>query len=95
MAAARAGIPQAIVPHLLDQYYWGQRVRKLGIGPPPLDRSRLNVDRLARMIGRVAGSAAMRAKARALAVPLKRRQGALTAADWILHDWLSVRAAGA
>jgi hypothetical protein len=55
----------------------------------------LNVDRLARMIGRVAGSAAMRAKARALAVPLKRRQGALTAADWILHDWPSVRAAGA
>jgi vancomycin aglycone glucosyltransferase len=31
-AAARAGKPQVVVPHLYDQYYWGRRVRDLGIG---------------------------------------------------------------
>ena len=31
-AAARAGKPQVIVPHLYDQFYWGHRVRQLGIG---------------------------------------------------------------
>ena len=84
MAAARAGIPQAVVPHLLDQYYWGQRVQKLGIGPAPLDRKRLDSERLPRTLETIAGSAALRARAQALAVPLRRRNGALDAAHWIM-----------
>jgi vancomycin aglycone glucosyltransferase len=31
-AAARAGAPQAIVPQIVDQPYWAERVAKLGIG---------------------------------------------------------------
>jgi len=31
-AAASAGAPQLVVPHLYDQYYWANRVRRLGIG---------------------------------------------------------------
>ena len=31
-AAARAGAPQVIAPMFNDQFYWGQRVRDLGIG---------------------------------------------------------------
>ena len=30
-AAARAGAPQVILPHLLDQYYWARRVEQLGL----------------------------------------------------------------
>jgi vancomycin aglycone glucosyltransferase len=30
--AARAGVPQIVAPHLLDQFYWGARVTDLGIG---------------------------------------------------------------
>jgi vancomycin aglycone glucosyltransferase len=30
--AAAAGAPQLVVPHLYDQYYWANRVRRLGIG---------------------------------------------------------------
>ncbi len=36
--AARAGAPQVLIPHLLDQHYWAERVVRLGIGPPPLQR---------------------------------------------------------
>jgi len=35
-AAARAGVPQVIVPHLFDQFYWASRVETLGLGPPAL-----------------------------------------------------------
>ena len=45
--AARAGIPQIIVPHILDQYYWGERVFRSGLGPRPIRRSRLTTGRLA------------------------------------------------
>lgn len=31
-AAARAGIPQLIIPRLYDQHYWAERVEALGIG---------------------------------------------------------------
>jgi len=31
--AARSGKPQMAVPLLLDQYYWSQRIKDLGIGP--------------------------------------------------------------
>ena len=32
-SAARSGRPQMIVPLLLDQFYWGYRVKETGIGP--------------------------------------------------------------
>lgn len=45
--AARAGVPQIVVPHLLDQFYWGERVRCLGLGPAPIPRRRLTREALA------------------------------------------------
>ena len=46
-AAARAGVPQLVVPHLVDQYYWAERVAGLGLGPRGLARATLTADRLA------------------------------------------------
>ena len=48
--AARAGVPQIVVPHLLDQFYWAERVRALGLGPPPVRRRALDPKRLAEAI---------------------------------------------
>lgn len=31
-AAARAGVPQVVMPQLLDQFYWADRVGRVGIG---------------------------------------------------------------
>ena len=45
--AARAGVPQIVVPHVLDQFYFARRVQALGVAPPPVPRARLNVARLA------------------------------------------------
>ena len=48
--AARAGVPQILVPHLLDQFHWAQRVVRLGLGPPPLPRRRLHAEGLAQAL---------------------------------------------
>ena len=45
--AARAGVPQIIIPHILDQYYWGDRIHRTGLGPRPIRRSLLTAKRLA------------------------------------------------
>jgi len=47
---AVSGVPQVIVPHVLDQYYWGHRVHKSGIGPRPVWRRRLSAKRLGRSL---------------------------------------------
>jgi vancomycin aglycone glucosyltransferase len=46
-AAARAGVPQLVVPHLVDQYYWQERVLALGLGPRAPRRRKLQVESLA------------------------------------------------
>jgi vancomycin aglycone glucosyltransferase len=45
-AAARAGKPQVIVPHISDQYYWAHRVMELGVGVATRDAMRLSTDEL-------------------------------------------------
>lgn len=45
--AARSGVPQIAIPHVLDQFYFARRVHELGIGPPAIPRKRLTVARLA------------------------------------------------
>jgi UDP:flavonoid glycosyltransferase YjiC (YdhE family) len=46
-AAARAGVPQIVVPHFADQHYWGRRVELLGLGPPAIPKNRLSAHTLA------------------------------------------------
>ena len=43
---AKAGVPQFIMPEIIDQYYWGNRVYKLGLGPKPVSSKKLTVEKL-------------------------------------------------
>lgn len=45
-AASGAGVPQVIVPHLYDQYYWAHRVQQLGIGVVGPIHDKLNTGEL-------------------------------------------------
>lgn len=45
-AAAASGVPQIIVPHILDQFFHGWTVFKAGLGPRPIPRRRLSLSRL-------------------------------------------------
>lgn len=46
-AALRAGVPQVIVPHFLDQYYFAHRLKALGIAPSAIPVRKLTPSRLA------------------------------------------------
>jgi UDP:flavonoid glycosyltransferase YjiC (YdhE family) len=46
-AGFRAGIPSLVIPHIIDQFIWGQKVAELGVGPQPIPRSKLNPARMA------------------------------------------------
>jgi UDP:flavonoid glycosyltransferase YjiC (YdhE family) len=45
-SAVRAGVPQVIVPHIMDQYYWAHSIWSRGLGPKPVPRNRLSAGRL-------------------------------------------------
>jgi len=47
---ARSGVPQIVIPHLLDQHYWGHRTHLLGVAPQPLPRAKLSAAGLAERI---------------------------------------------
>ena len=44
---AISGVPQVIVPHILDQYFHGQKIYLSNLGPKPIWRSKLTADKLA------------------------------------------------
>jgi sterol 3beta-glucosyltransferase len=74
-AALRAGIPAVVVPHNFDQPFWGNRVARLGAGPPPILRRNLNARRLASAIDRATTDAEMRRRAAALGELLRAEDG--------------------
>jgi sterol 3beta-glucosyltransferase len=46
-SALRAGKPALVIPHIIDQFYWSQRVEALGVGPAPIPRPKLTVNGMA------------------------------------------------
>ncbi len=46
-AGFRAGIPALVIPHIIDQFIWGQKVAELGVGPAPIPRAKLTVAKMA------------------------------------------------
>ncbi len=49
-AAARTGVPQLLIPHVLDQFFWAHRVEQLGLGPRAIPVELVNADVLSARI---------------------------------------------
>lgn len=81
-AALRAGIPSIICPFFGDQPFWGRRIAELGAGPPPLDRQRLSVDKLAEAFA-TALQPAIRARAADLGRNIRNEDGIAAAIDFV------------
>lgn len=82
-AAVRAGIPQVIVPHVLDQFYWGRRVELLGLGPRALPVNGLSAEALAGRIAAALDDPAFSDRAKALGTRAARRDGVAAAVDYL------------
>ena len=62
-AVLRAGVPGIVIPHVIDQFYWGQRVFDLGVGPKFISRGRLGTKNLQEAIIQALGEEGMSRKA--------------------------------
>jgi UDP:flavonoid glycosyltransferase YjiC (YdhE family) len=82
-AAFRAGIPAVVIPHVIDQFIWGQRVYELGVGPPPMPRSRLSADNLAEALTQATRDRAMRIRAADLGAQIRAETGTQNAVQLI------------
>ena len=72
-ASAVSGVPQIVIPHILDQYYWGERVYRCNLGPKPIWRSRLTSRKLAAAIQEALSNDIMRQKAKEVSRMIDRR----------------------
>jgi UDP:flavonoid glycosyltransferase YjiC (YdhE family) len=46
-AALRSGVPQLVVPHIVDQFFHGRRIAELGVGPTPVAKNALTTAAIA------------------------------------------------
>ena len=90
-AAARAGIPQVVLPHILDQYYWAHRVEVLGLGPPALPVERVTADVLSDRISRAVNDPRIQEQVNRLAPAVAARNGVTTAVEYLEALRLSKR----
>lgn len=62
-ATLRSGVPGIIIPHVIDQFYWGQRVHQLGVSPRPIPRAKLSRRSLSEAIVQARGNRPLRDRA--------------------------------
>jgi len=90
--AAVSGVPQIIVPHTLDQFFWGYRIWKAGVGPKPIPRSHLTSNRLAAAVDRCLKTPRYRQHAGRIALAIQRQDSLSEAVDALVNGlWIGTR----
>lgn len=85
----RSGVPSVVVPFVMDQYFWGNRLNALGIGPAPIPAKKLTVDRLSAAIHAATTDPGMTARAAALGATIRAEDGVGDAVK-IIQQYLGV-----
>ena len=79
-AALRSGVPQLVVPHIVDQFFHGRRMSELGVGPPPVAKAALDTAVIASALK---DRFNYWAKAQSVRAAVKQEGGATQAADYL------------
>jgi len=74
-ASFRAGLPALVIPHIADQFYWGQRVHKLGVGPRPIPRTKLDQKKLVESLDELIRNESLHAAAALLGETIRAEAG--------------------
>ena len=77
--ALAAGVPQVVVPFSSDQPFWGEQLRRLGVGTAPIPRKQVTAARLAAAIATATGTDRMRERAQSLGIRVQAEDGVGTA----------------
>ncbi len=81
----RAGIPTCAVPFLFDQYYWGERIAALGVGPNPIRQRNLTGERLIQVIKVGTNNSQIGHNAAELGLKIRAEDGIKNALEVIEH----------
>jgi UDP:flavonoid glycosyltransferase YjiC (YdhE family) len=73
-AGFHAGIPALVIPHIIDQFIWGQKVAELGVEPQHISRAKLKPQAMANALIQMK-SPEMRNKAKALGENIHQEDG--------------------
>jgi len=73
-ASLHAGIPTITLPLAIDQFFWGERVVKIGAGLS-IPQRKLNAENLAQVIHNAMNDQGMNARAKAVRVALSKENG--------------------
>jgi sterol 3beta-glucosyltransferase len=84
-AGLRAGVPNIVIPHFADQFFWGRQVASLGAGPRPIPRHKLTAEKLAQAINQAANDPPMRQRAAAIGREISSERGLERAVE-IFHQ---------
>lgn len=74
--AAKAGVPQVILPNIIDQFFWGKRIYDLCLGPKPRSPKKLNASSLADVFTDLRNNGSYRENAQRLSASMARDGGA-------------------
>ena len=74
-AGLKAGVPAIVVPFSFDQPFWGRKVFELGVGPKPIPRKKLSVDKLAKAIEQVINTKEFPTTAKILSEKIQAEDG--------------------
>ena len=86
-AVLQAGAPSIIIPFFADQFFWGKRVRDLGVGAGPIPRRVLTADSLEAAIRAILDDEGVTTRARNIAKAIKAEDG-ISAAVAAVKDYL-------
>src|SRR6266511_1795396 len=86
-AGLLAGAPTVVVPFFTDQPFWGARVADLGVGPRPIPRSDLSVDRMAASLRRTTRDSGMRVRARVIGERIRAEDRVAQAVRALCDMW--------
>lgn len=85
----RAGLPTIIVPFIVDQAFWGNRIKSLGVGPDPIPAKKLTADKLVEAIRVATTDSVMKERAEALGDVIRAETGVLSAVN-LVKEYLGV-----
>lgn len=74
-AGLQAGVPALVIPHIADQFYWGQRIYELGVGPKPIRRTNLDTKTLVVSLDELAWDENLHATASTLGAQIRSEHG--------------------
>lgn len=79
----RAGVPSIIVPFILDQPFWGSRIKALGVGSSPVPHNKLTVNNLSQAMTSVTSNSEIINRSRLIGELIRAENGVQNAVDLV------------